>query len=463
MRFIEDKHNEYKRKLSDSLEKEAVAFLNTGEGGCLYIGIDEKVDAVIGVENIDQVQLQIKDRFKNNIAPSILGLFDVRAEELDGVMIIKITVAGGLERPYHLKKYGMSEKGCYIRIGSAAEPMPKRMIDDLFAKRIRNSIGMMRSNRQELTFQQLMIFYQGAGLALNDNFARTLELLTPDGDYNYAAYLLADENNTSIKVGKYSGIDRVDMIENNEYGYCCLIKAAQRVLDKMEVENRTFTKITSKRRLQKRMIEARALREAVINAIIHNDYTNEVPPKFEFFSDRLEITSAGSLPPGLSREEFFLGVSIPRNKELMRVFKDMELVEYMGSGIPRILQAYDRSSFVFTEHFTRIVFPYEKGFEAAFSVGGVNGGVNGGVSGVPGVHSGVQSRPESRLESQPESLATKILIYIEKNPHCRIPSIINATGIPKRTVERYLKELKGDGKVEFIGATKTGGYRRVRE
>ena len=48
--------------------------------------------------------------------------------------------------------------------------------------------------------------------------------------------------------------------------------ATQRVLDKLDVENRTFTKITSKRRLQKRMIEANALREAVINAIVHNDY-----------------------------------------------------------------------------------------------------------------------------------------------------------------------------------------------
>ena len=75
-----------------------------------------------------------------------------------------------------------------------------------------------------------------------------------------------------------------------------------------------------------------ALREAVINAIVHNDYSFEVPPKFEIFPDRLEITSAGRLPESLTREEFFNGISIPRNKELMRIYRDVELVESLGSG-----------------------------------------------------------------------------------------------------------------------------------
>ena len=405
--FIEDQRTEYKRELSDSLEKEAVAFLNSGEGGHLYIGIDATIDEVFGVQDPDQVQLQIKDRFRNNIEPSTLGLFDIHTEVIEGKTVIKIIIAGGLEKPYHLRKYGMAEKGCFMRIGSASEPMPKRLIDDLFAKRTRNSIGLMRSRRQQLTFQQLKIFYQEAGLALNDHFARTLELLTSEGDYNYAAYLLADENGVSIKVGKYSGTDRVELIENNEYGYCCLIKAAQRVLDKMEVENRTFTKITSKRRLQKRMIEARALREAVINAIIHNDYTNEIPPKFEFFSDRLEITSTGVLPAGFSQDEFFSGISVPRNKELMRVFKDMELVEYMGSGVPRILQAYDRSSFIFTEHFIRIVFPYEEGYNVAAPAEGASREPESRSE--TGVQSGVQSRVQSGVQSNMREQVLQLL------------------------------------------------------
>ena len=82
-----------------------------------------------------------------------------------------------------------------------------------------------------------------------------------------------------------------------------------------------------------------------------------MPPKFEIFPDRLEITSAGRLPESLSKEEFFNGISIPRNKELMRVYRDVELVESLGSGIPRILRAYGEDSFKFTDNFIRITFP----------------------------------------------------------------------------------------------------------
>ena len=65
----------------------------------------------------------------------------------------------------------------------------------------------------------------------------------------------------------------------------------------MELENKTLTKITSKEREDKRLWNPIALREATINAIVHNDFTTETPPKFEFFSDRLEITSCSGLPP----------------------------------------------------------------------------------------------------------------------------------------------------------------------
>lgn len=84
---------------------------------------------------------------------------------------------------------------------------------------------------------------------LNSQLRKSLELLNQESKLNYAAYLLADENAVSIKVAKYSGTNRVDLIENNEYGYCSLIKATKSVLDKIELENRTSTRITSARTL----------------------------------------------------------------------------------------------------------------------------------------------------------------------------------------------------------------------
>lgn len=192
--------------------------------------------------------------------------------------------------------------------------MPVRMIESLFAKRTRNSIGKIKFPNQNLTFEQLKIYYEGLNKTLNQQYASNLELLTEDGSYNYAAYLLADVNGMSMKVAKYDGFDRVDLIENNEYGYCSLVKATKQVLDKIELENKTLAKITSKERIEKRLWNSVALREATINAIVHNDYTSEVPPKFEFFDDRIEIASFGSLPQGMTEKEFFEGYSVPRKK-----------------------------------------------------------------------------------------------------------------------------------------------------
>jgi ATP-dependent DNA helicase RecG len=101
--MYESNRIEFKRELNDSLEKEVVAFLNYKDGGIIYIGIDDKTKSVLGVNDIDAVQLKVKDRIKNNINPSTMGLFEVITEIQDGKNIIKIVVAGGSEKPYYFK------------------------------------------------------------------------------------------------------------------------------------------------------------------------------------------------------------------------------------------------------------------------------------------------------------------------------------------------------------------------
>lgn len=352
---------EYKAQLTKELdlEREVIAFLNYREGGVIYIGIDKCGDAV-GVADIDGDMLKIKDRIKMNISPSAMGLFDVATELRDGISVIKVVVASGRDKPYFKTKYGMNPKGAYIRVGTAVEPMPQSIIDNLFARRVRNSLGVIVANRQDLTFEQLRIYYDSQGKRLNDNFAKSLELLAEDEKYNYAAYLLADENGNSIKVAKYSSLDRTDLIENNEYGYCSLIKATKSVIAKMEVENSVAAQIGYPERVESPMWDREALRESIINAIVHNDYSFEVPPKFEIFPDRLEITSAGRIPDDIDEEEFFNGISSPRNKELMRIYRDLELVESLGYGVPRIVKRYGRECFIFMRNFTRMVLPISK-------------------------------------------------------------------------------------------------------
>ena len=350
---------ENKEQLNEEFEQEVIAFLNYKEGGIIYVGIN-KNGQVVGVENNDLTQLQIKDRIKNNIQPSTLGLFDVTVETIDNKEIIKVIISSGTEKPYYLRKKGRTPEGCYIRIGSSKERMTERMIEEMFARRIKNSLKEIESPRQDLTFRQLKIHYEGNGMILNDNFARNLNLLTDEGKYNYNAYLLADENNISIKLVKYLGTSKMELIENQEYGYCCLITATQRILDRLTAENTVYAKIEYNGRKEVEMIDSKALKEAIINAMVHSDYTLTTTPIIELYSDRIEITSGGGLPQGLSQEEFLEGVTAPRNKELIRVFKDVDLIENIGSGVLRILDAYDKSCFKFMDHFLRVSFKYKE-------------------------------------------------------------------------------------------------------
>jgi len=346
---------EYKQELTDSLEKEVVAFLNYKMGGKIIFGID-KEQKVVGLSNADADALKIKDRLKHKISSSILGLFDIQILKQKGKDIIQLIVASGPEKPYFITKYGLTPKGCFLRIGTAAEPMTQVLIDDLFASRTRNSLSKIKSEKQALTFSKLRIYYEEKGKPLNKQFANNLELLNEQRAYNYNGYLLSDMNVTSFKLAVFEGVDRSKLISTDEYGNTCIITAANKILDRLDAENKTLSSIKGDRK-DMRLWNQEALREAVRNALVHNDYSRESFPKFEIFEDRIEITSAGGLPNGFSQAEFFSGYSAPRNKVLMRVFRDVGLAESLGIGIPKILETYNRDCFEFSEHFLRMQFP----------------------------------------------------------------------------------------------------------
>ncbi len=320
-----------------------------------------------------------------------------------------------------------------MRLGASTQPMTTAFIDELYAKRIHTTLRNISSPRQDLTFAQLKIYYQERGLELNKQFANSLELLTPDGKYNYIAYLLADENGVSIKVAKYGGKDKVELIENEEYGYCSLIKATNYVLEKMKLENVTKARVTSTKRIEKNLVEPVPMREALINAVVHNDFSREIPPVFEIFSDRMEFTSYGGLIQGQSLDDFFSCGSMPRNRELMRVFKDVGLVEQLGSGMSRILNAYDRTVFEISEHFIKVIFPFSWSDEKErTSFLKRNGDDNGD--------------------------DMKILLLLEKEPDITAKKLSEKTGFSTRKISRIIKSLRESGRIIRIGSDRKGHW-----
>lgn len=428
---IEDVRNEFKVKLTDKFEEEVISFLNTN-GGNVYIGVND-LGNIVGVNgNIDLLQRTIKDRIKDNIMPSTLGLYDVIVLEKDNQKYIKVIIARGNERPYYLKGMGMTPDSCFVRVGSSIQSMSNEMINNEFSKRTRNSLKNIVSPKQELTFSQLKIYYEEKGFNINNNFLKQLDLYTTDGKYNYNAYLLADNNSISIRFGKYDGINSVNLIENEDFGNCCIIKATKNILNKLEIENKTFTKIEYPERKVIKMYDYIAVREAVVNAIVHNDWSNEYSPKFELFSDRLVISSNGGIQDSTTKEEFLEGFSLPKNKELMKVFNDLDLVEQMGTGIIRILESYDKKSFEFFPNFIRVTFPFK----------------------------------ENKFNSNKIEIKNNNLTEIQNNiiglmldsPTITQETLARILDVNIRTIQRNIKTLIDMNLIERTGATKKGEW-----
>jgi predicted HTH transcriptional regulator len=424
----ENSRTEFKRELDDSFERAVVSFLNYPGGGEIIIGVDDNGVAV-GAADADAQQLQIVDRIRNNIGPRTPGLFDVAKTQIDGKDVIRVIVSCGRQRPYYIRQFGMSELGCFIRVGTSSRPISERMMEELLSIRGQLSLQTMPSPRQNLTFRQLRIYYAEKNLEPTDQFIESLDLRLSGGEFNYAGYLLADDNGASVIVAAYAGTDKVDLVETRQYGHSCLITATQRILDRLDSENRTFAMITSKKRLERERMNTIALREIVINAIAHNDYTKGFP-LVELFMDRIVVTSCGGLVEGLTEADFFKCRSMPRNRELVRVFRDVGLVERIGSGMSRILKAYDRSVFELTPSFTVVTLPFEKPFIQP------NGKINGEI----------KKRPRSTLD------------VVKERPAATIPALAKLTGKSQSTISRELRKYQDAGLIHREGARKNGKW-----
>lgn len=436
---IEDKRNEFKVKLTDDFEKEVIAFLNT-DGGNIFIGIDDNGNIKNNIGNIDLLQRTIKDRIKDNISPSTLGLFDVIVNTIDEKKYIQVIVAKGCEKPYYIKGMGMTPESCFIRIGSSVQSMNMETILNLFSKRTRNSLRNIKSPKQDLEFKILKIYYQEKGYEINNNFLKKLDFYMEDGSFNYIAYLLSDNNNISIQFAKYQGVDVNDLIENEDYGFCSLIKATDNILNKLKLENKTYTKIETPIRKEIKMYDYNAIKELVTNALVHNDWSNGYSPKFEIFDNKLVISSNGGIQEGVNQEEFLEGFSNPRNPELMRVFRDLNFVEQLGTGIQRVLKVYSKDIFEFFSNHIRVSIYFKENNFA--------------------------KKSEKNIEfinNDLNEIQKSILKLVMDKPSITQDELGKILGVTIKTISRNFKFLIENNYVKRMGANKNGYWQIIND
>ena len=417
---------EFKEKLNDKFEKEVVGFLNSNRGGSLYIGKNDN-GVSVGVNDMDGTLLQIKDRIKNNISPSTLGLFEIVTPS-DG-SCIQIIISGGTQRPYYIKKYGMCPEGCFFRVGSSVEKMSEDMILTLFQKRDKRTLRTIASERQDLTFSFLHESYVKRGYEIGENFYAQLELYDDDKRFNRLAYLLSDQFSSPFQYARYKGDDVFDLTETKTFSNQSILKSTFEILDFLQSRNVVYSKITPTGREDEPKFHAIAVRELVVNAVVHNDYRGSGMPTFEEFPSRLEISSFGGLPNGFSKEDFLQGYSLPVNPELIRVFRDLGFAERLGTGIRRVLRFYPREIFAFSPSFLRVSIPFAK-----------------------------EPTEETKINHKPIT----VLDVIKENPAVTRDELCTILGKSVSTISREINTLKKQGVIIRVGSNK-GGYWEVRK
>ncbi len=215
---------------------------------------------------------------------------------------------------------------------------------------------------QDLTFEQLLIYYGAKGLKLNQKtFRKSLHFLTDKGKYNILAQVLSDNSHLPIRVAIFLGRTKADkMYSVREFGNKCLLYSLDEVLRYGDVLNIIQADETDRvvERKDVPLFENNAFREAVINAFLHNKWVTGLEPMITVYSDRIEILSRGSFAPGQTLEGFFAGESIPVNEKLSEIFLQLHISEKTGRGVPIITKQYGRNAFEFREESIVVKIPF---------------------------------------------------------------------------------------------------------
>lgn len=442
MIYSETDKIELKEKINDSLPKEIESFLNT-DGGTVYIGINDAGN-VIGLNKLDIQLRAISDIISDQIEPNAIDCVRPEVEIIDDKMIIKIVIKKGYASLYCIKKYGFSSNGCHYRVGTTCKSMTLEMIKQRFESSLSGIDMMVRreSYYQDMSFTKFKLLLLENGYHIDENsFERNFKLRTNDGAYNYLAELLADENSIPFIFAKFKGKTKATFSERSDYGNQCIILAYEKMMGRLKLENICMTITNPRPRRDIYLYDIDAVNEALVNAIIHNDYMIS-DPQVAFFDDRLEITSHGGLPNGLTKEEFFNGVSKPRNEKLMDIFARLGIVEHTGHGVPVIVEIYGKEVFEISSNYIRVIIPFNK--EVLINHGAISGAISG-----------------AKMEELDDK-EKMILDTLMNNPHLSTKELNSALNIPFRSVQRYIANLREKGFIKRIGANKNGYWEVIK-
>ena len=336
--FKESIHLELKKEYVKDILKTVIAFANTS-GGKIYIGIDDD-GKVLGVQRLDPDILKLSNSIRDSIKPDITLFTSILVEKIDGKDVIVVDVQKGASSPYYLTDKGIRPSGVYVRQGASSVPAT----DAAILKMIRDTDGdnfeELRSLNQNLDFVFLKKEFEDANIKLEHSQMRTFNIIDEDGLYTNLGLLLSEQCPHTIKAAVFEGSTKEIFKDRFEFSGS-LLKQMKDVYSFLNRSNRTNSEITGLKRTDTREYPEIAIREALLNSIVHKEYSYSSSTLISVFDDKIEIVTIGGLTKGLSEDDIMLGVSILRNRNLANIFYRLKLIEAYGTGIPKIIESYN--------------------------------------------------------------------------------------------------------------------------
>ena len=226
-----------------------------------------------------------------------------------------------------------------MRKGSACIPVNEAGIREMIMDSSGKSYEESRSLDQGLTFDTLQAEMSARNIAFGTAQMRTLRMIGNDGLYTNLALLLSDQCTHTIKAAVFQGKDSAVFRERKEFSGS-LLKQLDEVYRFLDFYNKTEATFSGLIRTDRRDYPEDAVREALLNSIIHRDYLFSGSTIINIYDDHIEFISLGGLVRGISMEAVFMGVSQSRNPNLAAVFYRLGLVESYGSGVKKIIRLY---------------------------------------------------------------------------------------------------------------------------
>lgn len=339
MTYSENITTELKREYTPNIIKTVIAFANTNNGK-IYIGIEDD-GSVVGVDNADEVMLQVTNAVRDSVKPDITLFMTCSTEDIEGKNVVVVDVQKGTSAPYYLSSKGIRPEGVFVRQGASTVPATRTAILNMIKNTAGSSFEEAVSTEQTLTFEYMKRTFKERDVELNDNKMRSMGLINNDKVYTNLALLLSDQCVHTIKIAVFQD-ETMDIFKNREEFKGSLLEQLDSAYKLLDMCNETKAEFEGLHRIDKRAYPPVAIRETLLNCICHRDYAISSSTLISVFADRMEFLNVGGLVDGISESDIKIGVSALRNKKLADILYRLELIEAYGTGIQKIESSYSR-------------------------------------------------------------------------------------------------------------------------